>query len=49
MCAVKDTNKVLWKVNGVGAIVILTEVGEGVNRGSERFLKEVVFELRLEG
>lgn len=30
-------------------IVILTEVGEGVNRGSERSLKEVGFELRLEG
>lgn len=49
MCAVKDTNKVLWKVIGVELIVILTEEGEGVNRGSERSLKEVVFELRLEG
>lgn len=39
----------LRKVDGVGLIVILTEVGEGVNRGSERSLKEVGFELRLEG
>lgn len=27
MCAVKDINKVLWKVSGVGFIIILTGRG----------------------